>query len=311
VKGSRRRAPSSSGYTEARSSRRCRPPTPRSPTAATWFRFSAPTTEPREHDLRRFPRVLELRVHRFLDEDDRDTNEPVHRDGTRCRSPTADGRVGEERRRSQCTTTVRLCERVPKRLAAGWKLESRPPRSWISNAEPVDMVFGEADGRVHAIRSADRHGDLRMAPAHTDPVKVVRSTQGSLRALTRSSGTSRSHAITKVISKSVARVDGRHRGRVRREGHRCTGWPQRPSTPRSAAPPSRCVAMPFTACRRAAAVARPRCSPTERRPHTRNLQARGTANIHVFRAVESDLRLAGGRACRRGSARFAARIPAA
>jgi hypothetical protein len=88
----------------------------------------------------------------------------------RLRVKDAQGRVGEDRRAIEVTHDPSLAGGYPKRIGPGG--ESQPALADLQGRGDLAMVFGDADGRVHAIDGRTGH-ELHGWPVHTRRTKVT------------------------------------------------------------------------------------------------------------------------------------------
>jgi hypothetical protein len=86
----------------------------------------------------------------------------------------AKGRVGEERRAIAVHHDPTLRKGFPRRIGPGG--ESQPALADLEGRGKEAIIFGDADGRVHALRPGGR--ELPGWPAHTLPTKVTRAHRG-------------------------------------------------------------------------------------------------------------------------------------
>ena len=93
----------------------------------------------------------------------------------RLRVKDASGRVGEERRAIAVHHDASLLTGFPKRIGHGG--EGQPALVDLAGQGHLDIVFGDADGFIHAIDPATRN-ELAGWPVHTDPTVVTKSHPG-------------------------------------------------------------------------------------------------------------------------------------
>jgi Subtilase family/RTX calcium-binding nonapeptide repeat (4 copies) len=86
----------------------------------------------------------------------------------------ADGRVGEERRSIAVTHDPTAKPGFPKRIGPGG--ESQPVLADLRGTGKLAAMFGDADGRVHALGPSG--GELSGFPVTTDPTQVEKSHPG-------------------------------------------------------------------------------------------------------------------------------------
>jgi hypothetical protein len=92
----------------------------------------------------------------------------------RLRVFDASGRMGEERRAIAVRHDASMRPGFPRRLGPGG--ESQPALADLQGLGEVALIFGDSDGRLHAL---DGRGDeLPGFPVHTNPVQVTRSHPG-------------------------------------------------------------------------------------------------------------------------------------
>jgi hypothetical protein len=92
----------------------------------------------------------------------------------RLRVTDSDGRVGEERRSIAVTHDPTTKPGFPKKIGPGG--ESQPVLADLRGSGKLDSVFGDADGRVHALDPAGK--ELSGFPVTTDPTVVQKSHAG-------------------------------------------------------------------------------------------------------------------------------------
>jgi hypothetical protein len=93
----------------------------------------------------------------------------------RLRVKDAKGRVAEDRRTISVTHDPTLARGYPKRIGPGG--ESQPALADLQAKGRLAMIFGDADGRVHAIDGRSGH-ELPGWPVHTLPTQVTRPHPG-------------------------------------------------------------------------------------------------------------------------------------
>jgi hypothetical protein len=170
----------------------------------------------------------------------------------RLRVTDARGRVGEDRRSIFVRHDDEALPGFP--MAIGASGESQPALADLNGDGRLEIVFGDADGRVHAIDAKTRR-ELRGWPATTNPVRVVR----------RHPGIDPGH---EAVFSSVAVGDLDHDGRLwvvassadgrvyvwDARGRRRAGWPRvtsvgvrKPAIPRPKLPYTRLAIAGATA----------------------------------------------------------------
>jgi hypothetical protein len=93
----------------------------------------------------------------------------------RLRVTDSEGRVGEDRRAIAVHRDPSWLEGFPKRIGPGG--ESQPQLADLQGRRRLATVFGDADGRVHAIDGRTGR-ELRGFPILTDPTRVTRAHAG-------------------------------------------------------------------------------------------------------------------------------------
>ena len=92
----------------------------------------------------------------------------------RLRATDAAGRTGEDRRSFYARHDASLVPGYPKRIGPGG--ESQPALVDLNGDARLDIVFGDSDGRIHALDARTRR-ELPGFPAHTRRNRLVRAHQ--------------------------------------------------------------------------------------------------------------------------------------
>jgi hypothetical protein len=204
----------------------------------------------------------------------------------RLRVKDASGRVGEERRAIAVHHDASLLTGFPKRIGHGG--EGQPALVDLAGHGHLDVVFGDADGYIHAVDPATGN-ELPGWPVHTDPTAVTKSHPGVDPGF-------------EPIVNNVAVGDLQHNGKLNvvatsttgtvyvfnADGSRRTGWPkpldlkvQLPAIPR----PQR----PFVRLRTRGAVASPVLADLARNGKLEIVQAAWDGYLHVWQPDGVDL----------------------
>jgi hypothetical protein len=121
-------------------------------------------------DLSKVPKSFWTAAFKLSDTKELETNEQ-YTVTIRLQVTDRQGRVGEERRAIAVHHDPTLRKGFPRRIGPGG--ESQPALADLNGRGKLAIVFGDADGRVHALRPGGR--ELRGFPVHTLPTQVTRS----------------------------------------------------------------------------------------------------------------------------------------
>ena len=205
----------------------------------------------------------------------------------RLRVTDASGRVGVERRSIAVHHDPTLLANFPKRIGPGG--EGQAALVDLQGAGKLDIVFGDADGSVHALDPVTG-AELPGWPVHTNPTVVVKSHPGI------------NPGFEPIVS-NVAVGDLRHNGSLQvvatsttgtvyvfnSDGSRAAGWPKALDT-NVHAPAIPRPSLPFTRLTARGAVASPVLADLGSNGHQLDIiQAAWDGYIHAWNAAGESL----------------------